>query len=311
MVVGSAKPYTTEMKTLSEIAFYQVDVFSASPTEPFTGNPVAVLFDTQGMSADRMQQIARWTNLSETTFVSNMSAKGYSVRIFTPGGELPFAGHPSLGTAFAVARCQGLSGTDIPLLQRCGVGDVAIVVNTHTASVRLELPKAQLTPISQQATSELSAALGCELGGKLGCELSDDPMIVDLGPRWLTVPVSSGDVLLAIKPNLEAIAALSRKLNITGVNVFGEYASSEDNPKRFEVRSFAPAFGVPEDPVCGSGNGAVAYYLRDHVKTSFTEHRARQGRAIQRDGHIAITYKGDAIWLGGFCINSVIGKIDV
>jgi PhzF family phenazine biosynthesis protein len=307
MVVGSAKPYTTHMKTLSEIAFYQVDVFSASPTEPFTGNPVAVLFDTQGMSAERMQQIARWTNLSETTFVSDVSATGYSLRIFTPGGELPFAGHPSLGTAFAVARHQGLSGTDIHLLQRCGVGDVAIVVNTQAASVKLELPKAQLTPISQQASSELFAAL-C---GQLGCELADDPMIVDLGPRWLTVPVSSGEVLLAVKPNLNAIAALSRKLNITGVNVFGEYASSEHNSKRFEVRSFAPAFGVPEDPVCGSGNGAVAYYLRDHSKAGLTEHRARQGRAIQRDGHIAITYDGDAIWLGGFCINSVIGKIDV
>jgi PhzF family phenazine biosynthesis protein len=291
------------MKTLSEIAFYQVDVFSASPTEPFTGNPVAVLFDTQGMSAERMQQIARWTNLSETTFVSAVSPSGYSLSIFTPGGELPFAGHPSLGTAFAVARHQGLSGPDIHLLQRCGVGDVAIVVNTQAASVKLELPKAQLAPISQQATSELSAALGYEL--------ADDPMIVDLGPRWLTVPVSSGDVLLAIKPNLNAIATLSRKLNITGVNVFGEYAHVEDRTKRFEVRSFAPAFGVPEDPVCGSGNGAVAFYLRDHSKAGLTEHRARQGRAIQRDGHIAITYKGDAIWLGGFCINSVIGKIDV
>jgi PhzF family phenazine biosynthesis protein len=286
------------MKT---IQFYQVDVFSASPSQPFTGNPVAVLFDMEGLSAERMQQIARWTNLSETTFVSAASAKGYSLRIFTPGGELPFAGHPSLGSAFAVAHQQGLNGTSLPLTQRCAIGDVAIEVDTNASSAKLKLPAAQFSAIAQQATSELSAALGCEL--------ADEPKIVDLGPRWLTVPVSSGHVLLAIKPNLNAIASLSRKLNLTGVNVYGPYGESKDG--KFEVRSFAPAFGVPEDPVCGSGNGAVAYYLRDHVKAGLVEHRARQGRAIDRDGQISITYEGDAIWLGGACINSIIGAIHV
>jgi PhzF family phenazine biosynthesis protein len=283
---------------MKKIHFYQVDVFSASPSQPFTGNPVAVLFDTEGLSTERMQQIARWTNLSETTFVSAVTASGYAVRIFTPGGELPFAGHPSLGSAFAVAHQQGLSGASLALTQRCAVGDVAIEVNIEASSAQLKLPQAQLTAIAQQATSELSAALGCEL--------SDEPKIVDLGPRWLTVPVSSGEVLLAIKPNLNAIAALSRKLNLTGVNVYGPYAQGN-----FEVRSFAPAFGVPEDPVCGSGNGAVAYYLRDHANAGLTHHKARQGRAIERDGQISIAYKGSDIWLGGVCINSVIGSIHV
>jgi PhzF family phenazine biosynthesis protein len=283
---------------MKKIHFYQVDVFSASPNQPFTGNPVAVLFDTEGLSTERMQQIARWTNLSETTFVSAATAEGYAVRIFTPGGELPFAGHPSLGSAFAVAHQQGLSGASLALTQRCAVGDIAIEVNTIAASAQLKLPQAQLTAIAQQATSELSAALGCEL--------ADEPKIVDLGPRWLTVPVSSGEVLLAIKPNLNAIAALSRKLNLTGVNVYGAYAQGH-----FEVRSFAPALGVPEDPVCGSGNGAVAYYLRDHVKAGLAQHNARQGRAIERDGQITIAYKGSDIWLGGVCINSVTGSIHV
>jgi PhzF family phenazine biosynthesis protein len=283
---------------MKKIHFYQVDVFSASTNQPFTGNPVAVLFDTEGLSTERMQQIARWTNLSETTFVSAATAEGYAVRIFTPGGELPFAGHPSLGSAFAVAHQQGLSGASLALTQRCAVGDVAIEVNTIAASAQLKLPQAQLTAIAQQATSELSAALGCEL--------ADEPKIVDLGPRWLTVPVSSGEVLLAIKPNLNAIAALSRKLNLTGVNVYGAYAQGH-----FEVRSFAPALGVPEDPVCGSGNGAVAYYLRDHVKAGLAQHKARQGRAIERDGQITIAYKGSDIWLGGVCINSVTGSIHV
>jgi PhzF family phenazine biosynthesis protein len=296
MFLVKAKLYTINMKTMY---FYQVDVFSASRSQPFTGNPVAVIFDTEGLSAERMQQIARWTNLSETTFVSNQTATGYSLRIFTPGGELPFAGHPSLGSAFAVAHQQGLSGEALKLTQQCAVGKIAIEVDTQSCVARLQLPVAQLTPITQQASSELSAALGCEL--------ADEPKIVDLGPRWLTVPVSSGQVLLAIKPNLNAIASLSRKLDLTGVNVYGPY----EEAGKFEVRSFAPAFGVPEDPVCGSGNGAVAYYLRDHVKTSMTEYKARQGRAIDRDGQISMTYQGDAIWLGGTCINTVIGKIDV
>jgi PhzF family phenazine biosynthesis protein len=300
MLLHQCQHYTSNMKT---IPFYQVDVFSASPSQPFTGNPVAVIFetefDTEVLSTERMQQIARWTNLSETTFVSDVSAAGYAIRIFTPGAELPFAGHPSLGSAFAVAHQQGLNGASLSLTQRCGVGDIAIEVNTLTASAQLQLPAAQLTSITQQSVNELSAALGCEL--------ANEPKIVDLGPRWLTVPVSAGDVLLAIKPNLNAIAALSRKLNLTGVNVYGPY----EEKGKFEVRSFAPALGVPEDPVCGSGNGAVAYYLRDHVKAGLAEHRARQGRAIDRDGQISIAYKGDSIWLGGTCINSVIGKIDV
>ena len=267
---------------------------------PFTGNPVAVVFDTEGLDSDRMQQIARWTNLSETTFVTKPSASDYSLRIFTPGGELPFAGHPSLGSAFAVAHGQGLLGSKLALTQHCGVGDVNIEINTEKSSVRLKLPSATLSGISSQAAISLSHALGCEL--------TDAPKIVDLGPRWLTVPVRSEEELLALKPNQEAIAALSRELAITGVNLYGP-SSKSDQGNQFELRTFAPAVGVAEDPVCGSGNGAVAYYLRDHVKTDLAEHHAKQGRAIGRDGKIHVQYEGLDIWLGGTCINTVIGQI--
>jgi PhzF family phenazine biosynthesis protein len=280
------------------LPFFQVDVFSASASQPFTGNPVAVVLDAEHLSAAQMQQIALWTNLSETTFVSEMSTQGYRLRIFTPGGELPFAGHPSLGSAWAVAQHLGLSGQTIALTQRCGVGDVAIEIMPPSSKASLKLPSAALINISQSQSAALSNALGCEMMG--------DPKIVDLGPRWLTLPVSSADGLLAIKPDLPAIAALSKSLNLTGVNVF-----APNEVGGYEVRSFAPSLGVPEDPVCGSGNGAVAYYLRDVSASDVTSYEARQGRAIGRDGKISITYRNQEIWLGGICLVSVKGLLNV
>jgi PhzF family phenazine biosynthesis protein len=284
--------------TTHTLAFFQVDVFSASAAQPFTGNPVAVVLNAENLSAARMQQIATWTNLSETTFVSEISTQGYHLRIFTPGGELPFAGHPSLGSAWAVCQHLGLSGATISLTQRCAVGEVAIEINTASAKAGLKLPAASLVDISSSQSAALSSALGCEMMG--------DPKIVDLGPRWLTLPVSSEESLLAIKPDLPAIAAISRSLSLTGVNVFGP-----DHAAGYEVRSFAPLLGVAEDPVCGSGNGAVAYYLRDVSGLKLESYEARQGRAIGRDGKISITFKGQDIWLAGVCIVSVSGVINV
>jgi PhzF family phenazine biosynthesis protein len=291
--------------------FYQVDVFCASAAQPLTGNPVAVVMDAQDLSTQAMQQIARWTNLSETTFVteiteiteatpaSNAQLMGYKLRIFTPSGELPFAGHPTLGSAFAVASHLGLSGSNVAAKQDCAGGMIDVELNFTKGSAKLKLPTAHYSAISGEQSSLLAKALGCELVGA--------PQVVNLGPKWLTVGVSSGDALLALKPNLEMIDQISRQLNITGVNVFGEYAHQSG----FEVRSFAPTFGVPEDPVCGSGNGAVAYYLRDQAHRAMTSYSARQGRAIERDGRIQISYNGADIWLGGVCVNCVVGTLNV
>jgi PhzF family phenazine biosynthesis protein len=280
--------------------FYQVDVFCASAHQPLTGNPVAVVLDAQALSTKQMQQIARWTNLSETTFVvgADLSAN-YHLRIFTPGGELPFAGHPTLGSAFALASHWGLTGTSAALKQTCTAGVIDVTVELGSGSARLKLPPASYASVSANQTELLAKALGCDLVGI--------PQIVDLGPKWLTVGVSTGQELLGLKPDLELIDHLSRELHITGVNVFGEYV--ED--KQFEVRSFAPAYGVPEDPVCGSGNGAVAFYLRDQAHRTLQRYNARQGRAIERDGRIQIHYDGTDIWLGGVCVNCVVGALNV
>ncbi len=292
--------------------FYQVDVFCASAAQPLTGNPVAVVLEAQDLSTQAMQQIARWTNLSETTFVteitevtptSSAQLMGYKLRIFTPGGELPFAGHPTLGSAFAVASHLGLSGSNVAAKQDCAGGMIDVELNLTDDSAKgmakLKLPTAHYSAISGEQSGLLAKALGCELVGA--------PQVVNLGPKWLTVGVSSGDALLALKPNLELIDQISRELNITGVNVFGEYADQSG----FEVRSFAPTFGVPEDPVCGSGNGAVAYYLRDQTHRNLTSYSACQGRAIERDGRIQISYNGADIWLGGVCVNCVVGTLNV
>jgi PhzF family phenazine biosynthesis protein len=224
---------------------------------------------------------------------------GYKLRIFTPGGELPFAGHPTLGSAFAVASHLGLSGSNVAAKQDCAGGMIDVELNFTEGSAKLKLPTAYYSAISDEQSLLLANALGCELLGA--------PQVVNLGPKWLTVGVSSGDALLALKPNLEMIDQISRQLNITGVNVFGEYADQSG----FEVRSFAPTYGVPEDPVCGSGNGAVAYYLRDQAHRPSASYSARQGRAIERDGRIQISYNGADIWLGGVCVNCVVGTLNV
>jgi PhzF family phenazine biosynthesis protein len=172
-------------------------------------------------------------------------------------------------------------------------------VELGSGSARLKLPPATYASVSANQTALLAKALGCDLVGV--------PQIVDLGPKWLTVGVGTGEDLLRLKPNLELIDRLSRELHVTGVNVFGEYVEVS----QFEVRSFAPTYGVPEDPVCGSGNGAVAFYLRDQAQRSLQRYNARQGRAIERDGRIQIHYDGADIWLGGVCVNCVVGALNV
>lgn len=232
--------------------FMQVDVFTAVP---FLGNPVAVVLDAGELDTAAMQRIARWTNLSETTFVlpPTVPEADYRVRIFTPNGELPFAGHPTLGTAHAVAHSKGLATET--LTQECAAGLVALrrLSDTHSGW-SLRLPPGSLSPISEADEQAVAAALDLPLASR------NTTRIVDLGPRWLTCEVACHTALLDTKPDFASIETLSQRLKITGINVFAAaHGASHD----YELRTFAPAFGVPEDPVCGSGNGAVAQLLAD------------------------------------------------
>jgi PhzF family phenazine biosynthesis protein len=223
--------------------FKQVDVFTAVALK---GNPVAVILDAVGLSTDQMQAIANWTNLSETTFVTPATdaAADYAVRIFTPKSELPFAGHPTLGTAHAVIEAGLAIPKDGKVVQQCAVGLVEVSVVGTGLSFRLPRYAYEVAPEPEK----LAAALG--EGAIKGV-----PEIVNVGPRWVIAELSSAGVVEQLQPDLPMLADYDRTQATTGLTVYAEKPDGD-----IIVRSFAPADGIAEDPVCGSGNGAVAAF---------------------------------------------------
>src|SRR6516165_8394367 len=207
-----------------------------------------------------MQLIAAWTNLSETTFVCPPidQRADYRLRIFTPRRELPFAGHPTIGSAHAVLRRGRKPHTSKQLVQECGKGLVDIKIDGER--LLLSLPEPQFR---QPTESNLAAA-----ADGLGISVADvqRAAIIDVGPVWFTLQLACGNAVLALTPDMGKLAALN-SIGITGVNVFGLYPAGAGTD--LEVRSFAPGDGIPEDPVCGSGNGCVAALVRrdDILKT--------------------------------------------
>jgi PhzF family phenazine biosynthesis protein len=278
-------------------AFRQVDVFTQVP---LLGNPVAVVLNGAGLNNGDMQRFANWTNLSETTFVSPPvnPAADYAVRIWTPKSELPFAGHPTLGTAFAVLEA-GLSETkNGKLVQECAVGLVELSVpdDWRSAGLSFRLPRyAQMAAID---TDTVIAALG----GK--DVLSANPVVVDVGPHWVIAQMVSAKAVMDLAVDLNAMAAYNLATRTTGVTVFAE------DGEGLIVRSFAPADGLTEDPVCGSGNGAVAAYrlLRGAIADG-SSYVARQGAAMGRDGYVQIRVEGQDIHIGGACVTCVDGTV--
>ena len=270
--------------------FRQVDVFTA---EPYKGNPVAVVLDGDGLDTAQMQAIARWTNLSETTFVckSEHPDADYRLRIFSPSSEMRFAGHPTIGSAHAMLSSGFIPKRAGVLVQECGVGMVQM--KTGDDGIRIALPPAQFRAVDKETRALVEEALGAPL--------LDDPVVVDIGVAWLTGQVASGASLRSLRPDMDRIGMATTRAGAIGLNLFGFDSAT------VEVRSLAPTEGIPEDPVCGSGNGAVAYYLRE--RRGPVGYRARQGRCIGSDGHIEITYENDTIWLGGLAVNCIEGHI--
>ncbi len=273
-------------------AFKQVDVFTH---EPLKGNPVAVILDAEGLSTEAMQQIANWTNLSETTFVSAATdpAADYAVRIFTPKSELPFAGHPTLGTAHAVIEAGLAAFADGKLIQQCAVGLVEVSRTESRLSFRLPRYAFEDAP----AVDRLTVALG---EGKI----TGTPQVVDVGPRWLIAELVSLAAIETLSPDLAILADYDRTHGTTGLTVFAQGGEGGG----IVVRSFAPADGLMEDPVCGSGNGAVAAYrLRAGQIAAGSTYTASQGRQIGRDGRVDVRIDGDAVHIGGACVTVVDG----
>jgi PhzF family phenazine biosynthesis protein len=282
---------------MNTLAFQQVDVFTAVP---FKGNPVAVVLDGDKLSSVQMQSIAAWTNLSETTFVCTPTDQraDYRLRIFTPKRELPFAGHPTIGSAHAVLR-HGLKPRAAGnLVQECAKGLVDIKIDGER--LLLALPEPQF----REPTTAQVAAVAEGLG--VMTEQIQRAAIIDVGPVWFTVQLASGDAVRALEPDMAKLAALS-PIGMTGVNVFGLYprGGSAD----IEVRSFAPGEGVPEDPVCGSGNGCVAALVRRDGVLKTQTYVASQGRCLGRDGQVTVEFDGTTIWLGGHAVTCVEGVL--
>jgi PhzF family phenazine biosynthesis protein len=279
--------------------FMIVDVFS---DRPLGGNPLAVVLDADGLDTAVMQRIAEWTNLSETTFClsASDSIADYQLRIFTPRSELPFAGHPTLGSLYAL-RNAGVIGEKSSYVQQCAAG--LIRLEHDSDGYRFRLPAARVELVDDQNSVELHAALGIAPGTLL-------LRLIDVGPRWIVGRLDTRAALRRLRPDLSVLAALEQRLQATGVTLYAD--DSVGGEAAVEVRSFAPSQGVPEDPVCGSGNGAVAIYRRDHeALPPGTIYLARQGFNVGRDGQLRVKLASDAeVWVGGRCHITVEGILD-
>ncbi|MCZ8099586.1 MAG: PhzF family phenazine biosynthesis protein [Burkholderiales bacterium] len=284
----------------ASLPFLQVDVFT---DRPFLGNPVAVILDADGLGTEAMQRIARWTNLSETTYVVRPTDAGadYGLRIFTPERELPFAGHPTLGSARAVLAAGRASTHDGRLVQQCAAGRVPLRVEPGGTRLSFEVPASRTTPLDARDAAAIARALG--LGGPVPRFES-----IDVGPVWVTGELADAATVLALRPDMAALEAIGRALGVTGVTVHGPDRARRGGAD-VAVRSFAPAAGVPEDPVCGSGNACVAIQRRAAgVRDAYV---AAQGEAIGRAGRISVRYRGDAIEVGGETVVCVEGLLRI
>lgn len=275
-------------------SFTQIDVFTAVP---YKGNPVAVVLDGEGLSDAEMQAFANWTNLSETTFVVPVTMPGadYHVRIFTPKDELPFAGHPTLGTAHAVIKAGLATPKDRKLMQQCQIGLVELTVDQNEVSFRL--PRFSLAPLDDP---EASAWLG------EGVQLIGHPHAVNVGPTWLIAELAQVSALEELAHDPARLTRYYERTGMTGATIFAQDGDC------IVVRSFAPGDGIPEDPVCGSGNAAVAAYRLTMGQIGEGEsYRASQGRQLGRDGWISARIEDGYVHIGGQCVTCVTGQVQL
>ncbi|AXK66188.1 PhzF family phenazine biosynthesis protein [Burkholderia sp. IDO3] len=282
------------------VRFKQVDVFTSVP---FKGNALAVVFDADSLGDDDMLAIARWTNLSETTFVCTPTdpEADYRVRIFTPGGELPFAGHPTLGTAHAFLESGARPRTPGRLIQQCGVGRVEL--RERADGWAFAAPPARFTPLDRADYPALAAALRSD-----AIDPDAEPCAVDNGAPWLVVRLTSADACVGLAPDQAALEAITHRYGTDGLAVYAPHP--DGGPATFEIRCLMTggSFGVGEDPVTGSANAALAGLLSRQQRRPGPSYTVRQGTAIGRDGRIFVHYgDDDTIWIGGHVVTVVDG----
>ncbi|KIS26162.1 phenazine biosynthesis protein PhzF [Arthrobacter sp. SPG23] len=278
---------------VNEYPFSQVDVFAPGPK---AGNPVAVVHDADGLTTEQMQSFANWTNLSETTFLLKPShpEADYKLRIFTPASELPFAGHPTLGSAHAWLEEGGQPFRNGELLQECEAG----LVKIRRAGTELAFaapPLIRSGAVEPEALAQAIASLGVDAGQVLGSNW------VDNGPGWLGIRLESAEQVLELQPDFALMDQLC-------VGVIGSYA--EGGPADFEVRAFVPGLSVPEDPVTGSLNAGLAQWLVGEgvVRGDYT---VQQGTVLGRGGVVTVSVEDEDIWIGGTSRAVVSGRVSI
>jgi PhzF family phenazine biosynthesis protein len=274
--------------------FSQVDVFTDTLT---LGNPVAVVHDADGLDDEQMAAFARWTNLSETTFLLEPTdpAADYRVRIFTPGRELPFAGHPTLGTARAWLEAGGSPRGDA-VVQECGVGLVTVRRDQGRLAFAAP-PRIRSGPVEADEVAAVVDALGIDPSLVVGARWCDN------GPEWMGLLLADADAVLDVdgdRAHLLGSRRAHEKVGLAGVHPDG-------SDVLLEVRAFFPG-GVGEDPVTGSLNAALAQWLvADGVLPA--HYVAAQGTALGRRGRVHVDVVDDDVWVGGHTVVGMRGTV--
>jgi PhzF family phenazine biosynthesis protein len=275
----------------SQHRYTEVDVFT---DRALKGNALAVVFDADGLSDEQMAEFARWTNLSETTFLLQPTMPGadYRVRIFTPGGELPFAGHPTLGSCHAWLAAGGRPRDGQLVIQQCEVGLVKIRRDGERLAFAAP-PLRRSGPADDATCDQVARCLQLPRSALRAVQW------VDNGPGWVAALLDSAQAVLALQPDFAAMQPL--KLGVVG-------ACPPGGECAFEVRAFVPTLGVPEDPVTGSLNAGLAQWL---IGAGLAPGRyvASQGTALGRAGRVFVERIGDDVWIGGHSVTCVEGRL--
>jgi PhzF family phenazine biosynthesis protein len=275
---------------MAKYPFHQVDVFT---TEPCKGNPLAVVLNADGLTDAQMAEFANWTNLSETTFILKPIARtaDYRVRIFTPSTELPFAGHPTLGSCHAWLTAGG-KPREPEIIQECAAGLIRIRRDVTRLAFAAP-PLRRAGKVDTKTLAKIAKVLRIPAAAIINSSWADN------GPGWVAVMLTSRDELLALKPDFAAMSGLN-------IGVIAPAAGAEF---RFEVRAFVPEMGVPEDPVTGSLNAALAQWFFSAGLAPAKSYIVAQGTVLGRAGRVHINQSGDDIWIGGNVVTCITGTL--
>ena len=286
--------------------FVQLDVFAS---RLFDGNPLAVVIDADGLDDATMQRIAHWTNLSETAFLlpPTRPQADYRVRIFTPRQELPFAGHPSVGSAYVAIEAGLVAAGKTALIQECAAGllPVQVTGNGTARLIRVQAPPARIDAVDAALHAALANALHIDLAPGQACH-------ADNGPHWILCNLDEATAVRGLQPDLAVVATLCLQQQAVGVGVFGRERAGG---VAMAVRAFCPADGVPEDPVTGSANAAIMAWLGERGERDGygLQYRVSQGREVGRDGVVEVARDpaSGAITIGGACAIGVRGELQL